>query len=147
MTGQLSPADIAELTRLTIRYAHAIDRNQPELLRDVFTDDAIIEFHLMADAPVIRYDGLSSFVNRAKERFESQHYLSNHEFDADAERARGICYLIGQHWLPENRADLCQTGARYEDLCVPTPAGWRIAERRCYFTWTQGNTAVLGGLR
>ena len=147
MAGQLSPADIAELTRLTFRYAHAIDRDQPELLRDVFIDDAIIEFHLLAGAPVIRFDGVSSFINRPLERYRSQHYLTNHEFDAETERARGICYLLGQHWLPENPADMCQTGARYEDICVRTPAGWRIAERRCYFTWTQGNLAVLGGLR
>jgi len=145
MAGQLSPADVIELTRLTARYAHAIDRDQPELLRDVFTEDAIIEFHLLGDAPTIRFEGLSSFLDRPGEPCREQHLLSNHEFEADGDGATGSCYLQARQWRAEDPADRYVVGGRYEDRYRRLATGWRIAERRCYFMWAEGNPAVLFG--
>ena len=145
MAGELSPADVIELVQVNTRYAYALDLGQPELFSDVFTEDMLLEFHPLENAPSIRYEGLRSFLDRPPARFRSQHFLSNHEFAADANCASGISYVQGQHWLEENPADLYLIGARYQDRYRRVPRGWRIAERHCYYMWAEGNPAVLTG--
>lgn len=145
MTSSLRPADVVELTQITHRYARALDLCQPELFGSVFTHDMVLEFHPLGNEPPIRYDGLRSFLGRPSVPFRTQHFLSNHEFEVKAGQASGICYVQGQHWLESNPADLYMVGARYEDQYQRLAGGWRIAERRCYYMWTQGDPSVMTG--
>ena len=144
MSGQLSPADVLELRHVNARYARALDLDQPELLYDVFAADMLLEFHPL-DAPSMRFDGLASFLSRPPVPFQAQHFLSNQEFEACPDGARGHSYVLGQHWRAADPTVLYLIGARYEDSYRGGPGGWRIAERHCYYLWTQGNPAVLTG--
>ncbi len=147
MSPQLSPDDVYQLLQLNYRYARALDLNQPGLLSEVFTEDMVLEFHSSEQDPGQRFDGLASFLNRPPVPFMAQHVVTNHEFGVDADRVCGHSYVQGQHWLAEDPDDLYLIGARYEDSYRKTAGGWRIAERRCYYMWTQGNPDVLSGRR
>jgi len=122
MSGQLSPADVLELRHVNARYARALDLDQPELLYDVFAADMLLEFHPL-DAPSMRFDGLASFLSRPPVPFQAQHFLSNQEFEACPDGARGHSYVLGQHWRAADPTVLYLIGARYEDSYRGGPGG------------------------
>jgi SnoaL-like domain len=74
----------------------------------------------------------------------SQHLIGSHEVTVDGDRAAHRCHFQAQHvrrGVPGG--DQYIVAGRYDDDCVRTDTGWRIAHRRLTVLWTSGNPAVL----
>lgn len=140
--------DRAAIVQLTIDYCWALDTGNWEVLRRIFTPDAV------ADLGHGGQDGVEEIIDRVSSALapldDSQHMVSNHQisFDLDLgrdrDRATGRCYLQAQHIRHAARGGALYTiGGRYEDEYVRTLDGWRIAERTIVTMWWEGNRGVF----
>ena len=134
----LTTDDRLDIYELNAKYADALDFLEPELLRDVFTDDAVWEvaergFRLVGLPEIMAFMGRSDVHPGA--HLITNAYVQRVTDDPDGDgslvtlRSRGI-YPVG----PSTRSD--PTGVfygRYEDDVVKTSDGWRIRHRRFVF--------------
>ena len=131
--------DHHDIVQLTHDYCWALDTSDWETLRSVFTSDVV------ADLGAGGQNGIDEVIERvstALSRFEvTQHLVGSHQIRIDGDTATCRCYLQAQH--VRTSGDKLMVGARYEDECVRTADGWRIAKRAIIPMWTEGE----GGIR
>jgi len=119
-----------ELEDVLTRYASAIDNREWELLDDVFTTDARLDYRsaggIEGTFPVVR-DWLAEVLPI----FDvTQHLVVNREFSTSDHGVRGrACFLNVNRLHVEGKLWLFTVGGRYHDEFVDTPGGWRIAQR------------------
>jgi hypothetical protein len=132
-------ADWAEISAVITRYCTALDTRNWELLRDVFTPDAV------RDGGTGGADGIIALVRRTLERVDTtQHLVGNLVVHLEGDEATATSAAIAQHvraGAPGGPDYL--VGARYSDRLVRTPAGWRIAHRTIHRVWRTGNREVI----
>lgn len=133
--------DEAAIVRLTHDYCWALDTNQWDELRSVFTPDC--EARLGGEQ-----HGVDEVIARVSAALgpldDSQHMVSTHQVRIDGDTATSRCYLHAQHVKHgTDGGDQYVVAGRYEDRCVRTPDGWRIAERALIVMWTAGNREVV----
>lgn len=120
--------DKEALRDLATRYARAIDRRDPDLLRSVYHEDAI------DDHGVVFCDHAANFVARQPEimaPFEiTAHYLCNQSYRIDGDRADGEIYFIAYHRTAEVEAKHLIVNGRYLDNYERRAGNWKIAHRR-----------------
>ncbi len=146
MANALSLEDVFEMTQLCVKFCRAIDTQEFDVLREVFTLDVRFEHHgVSSEGP--HYDGLEAFLADLQQigSVRSQHTTTNHEFAVDGHHVRGLSYTIAQHWRTESPSVYYLMGRRYEDRYVKTDVGWRITQRYAYGLWADGNPGVLTG--
>ena len=142
----IGSADRAEIVQLTIDYCWALDTRDWEVLRRVFTPDAVTDLGMGGqrgvDEIIARIAGALTPLD------DSQHFVGNHQVLIDGDTARGRCYLRAQHVreMPDG-GDIFEIGGRYEDGYVRTAEGWRICERTVIPMWRDGNVEVVMGSR
>ncbi len=128
--------DEAAIVRLTHDYCWALDTGDWEALRSVFTPDVVTDLGAGGQNGI---DEVIERVSSALSVFDvTQHLVATHQIHVadDGETATCRCYLQAQHVRPNG--DRLLIGARYEDECVRTTAGWRIAHRRIVPMWVDG---------
>jgi hypothetical protein len=117
-------ADRFEIGELLDRYAHAIDSWDWDLLRTVFTDDAVVDFssvgqYVEGEATIRGLDAIIAWYTMALEGFFGVlHFMGNHRVLLDGDRATAKSYM---HVLS------MPMGGVYETAAVRTPEGWRIS--------------------
>lgn len=115
--------DRAEITDLLTRYAHAVDRQDWDLFRTVFTPDARIDYTQVggiAGDP----DTVVGFLTEVMAMFEAvQHLISNIEMDIDGDEANVTAMVYNPLKLPDS--PVWATGGWYHHELVRTPDGWR----------------------
>lgn len=124
-------SDRLEIQDLLVRYAHAVDSRQWELLDEVFTDDAFIDYTAMG-GPAGDLKSTKEFLATVMPNFPAfQHLVSNSAmtFDGDTATVRTMCYnpmLVngdgGAH-------SLMMCGLWYLDTVVRVDGQWRIRSR------------------
>jgi len=121
---QLSLEDRLDLHEIPSRYADAIDDRNWDVLRAVFTEDAVYDLTGLGSRVLTGLDEIITFMED-----EAQHprahlmtnvYANKTEEGADL-RFRIIAFL-GQGKVGT---------ASYYDKVVKTPEGWRVAHRIC----------------
>lgn len=144
--------DIAELAdhhaivSLTHAYCWALDTRQWDELEAVFLPEATA----VLGSPELH--GIEAIKQRVAEALshldDSQHMVNTHQVVVDGDTATCRCYFFAQHV----RRAASETGdggrhfvvaGRYEDRCVRTADGWRIAHRELVRMWTEGNRTVV----
>ena len=142
MGVNIGSTDHSELVQLTIDYCLAIDSSDFETLRCVFTPDAAGHLGENGQQGV---EEIIDWVSRALSPLdEAQHTVSNHQVEINGDTAVMLCYVYARHIKAIASGDeLYVVAGRYEDRCVHTDNGWRIAERRIVSLWEQGNRAVF----
>lgn len=134
----MSLQDQHEIIQLTHDYCWALDTGDWDALRSVFTADVTTDLGAGGQSGV---DEVIERVSTALSRFElTQHMAATHQIRIDGDTATCRCYLQAMHVRPSG--DKLNIGARYEDECVRTPDGWRIAKRAIIPMWTEG----VGGI-
>ena len=123
------------IVQLTHDYCWALDTGDWDALHDVFTPDA------MTDLGAGGQIGIGEIIERvssALDRFEvTQHLVATHQVRLDGDEATYRYYLQAQHVRATAAGwKNMLIGARYEDRCVRTERGWRIAERKIVFMWS-----------
>lgn len=137
--------DQQAIIAVALRYCRALDTNDWALLADVFVPGATAR---LGGPPELI--GLEAITARCRAALtpldDSQHMVSNHEVQIEAETATHRCYLQAQH-IRRNSVGgpNYMIGGRYEDRLVRTADGWRISHRTLTVMWSDGNPAVVGG--
>ncbi len=124
-------SDRIEIEDLMVRYSHAVDTQQWDLLDDVFTADAQIDYSAMGGAsgglPEIK-----KFLATVMPNFPAfQHRISNSSITVDGDTATGrtMCHnpmLVGE---AEGKQNLMLCGLWYLDTFTRVDGAWRIARR------------------
>jgi len=137
--------DVAELTRLSYRYARAVDSRDYEGLGEMFLADATFAYDHEGGA----HSDLASWLHGARRLDQldlTQHFFSNHEFEVAGDQASGRFNMMAQHVRRgvDGGSNLL-IGGIYRDTYARTDAGWRIATRSHEARWATGNPDVLWG--
>ena len=120
-------ADRIELGELLHRYAWAIDKWEWQLLDEVFTEDAEVDFssvgrYVAGDSVLRGRDAIVTWLRDSIRPFpDVLHFLSNQIVMLDGDEARITTYMQVLH-LP--------MGGIYHSVAVRTGAGWRIRRFR-----------------
>ncbi len=140
-------ADHVEISGLLTRYCTAIDSKQFDLLDDVFTEDALIDYS--SSMPDVRGNRaeMKQWLSEVLAMFVmTQHLVSNTEFEIDGDRATTrTMFFNPMGWQDEEgEMQVFFVGGYYNDKLERTGAGWRITERIEHASWTTGTRP--GGL-
>ena len=115
--------DRAEIADLLTRYARAVDRQDWDLFRSVFTPDARIDYTQVGGIAG-NLDEVVGFLSQVMPMFESmQHLVSNIEITIDGDEATVTAMVYNPLKLPDS--PMWATGGWYHHELVRTPEGWR----------------------
>ena len=142
--------DHVEITQVLARYAAAIDRRDFDLLREVFTPDAAIEYAVERGTK-LTLSAMVEWLRGALCMFRvTQHALAIPIIELDGDVARTVTYVTAMHVQSplDGSSDVYVIlhGA-YTDRFVRTAAGWRIVERRLDNWYTQGTFLAPANVR
>jgi 3-phenylpropionate/cinnamic acid dioxygenase small subunit len=137
MDGEtIDTADRIRMDDLLTRYATAIDSRDWALLDSVFTKDAHLDYRT-AGGLEGGYPEVRQWLADVLPIFDvTQHLVVNRVFEHDAGtwRARS-CFFNVNRLRIEGKPWQFTVGGQYHDRLVPTPEGWRIADRIEYTLW------------
>jgi hypothetical protein len=129
-------ADEWELRRLAYLYARAMDSNEPKILDEIFTDDAVL---VSRGAERNKAFILGIPATLRKTYASCMHAVHNQTVTISGDTAEGETYSIAYELKhPVNgkymREDL---GIRYQDKFVRQNGKWRFARRQLNIEWAQ----------
>jgi len=123
-------SDRFEIQDLMTTYGDAIDRKDFDLLDDVFTKDAVIDY---TEAGGIRgnLEEVKAYLVKALSQFSSmQHMLGLPQITIKDDRASARTILFNPMVVPsEKGTNVFFVGLWYVDELIRTDAGWRISSR------------------
>ena len=123
--------DRLEIEDLMNRYCAAIDAKNFDLLDEVFTADATIDY-TRSGGIRDRYPEVKRWLAKALAPFRVvQHLVTNVRVEIDGDRARSVCYFFNPMGLPRQEGGVGTffCGGIYRDQLLRTERGWRIVER------------------
>ena len=119
-----------QIRELALLYSRGVDRKDPELLRELYTDDATDTHGDTFDGPAGEY---VDFLEQAFPfmRF-SGHHVCNHLISVDGDEAEGEVYALAYHVIPDGN-----DGWQEDLMCVryldryrrEADGRWRFAKR------------------
>ncbi|WP_067538356.1 nuclear transport factor 2 family protein [Nocardia crassostreae] len=124
-------SDRLEIEDLMVRYSHAVDTHQWELLDEIFTPDAHIDYTAMG-GPAGDLASTKSFLATVMPNFSAfQHLISNSSIrvDGDHATARTMCHNPMLVAGSDGHSRLMLCGLWYHDTFVRLGGGWRIHQR------------------
>lgn len=122
-------ADRVELADLIHAYCDHFDRNEPEAVAALFSEDATVDYGpeaatitgSAAIAPTIAVGLAQTFA-------ATSHHVSNIRIDFEGpDAARSVSYLYAWHRYVDGSPD-GELWGRYRHRFTRTPEGWRISE-------------------
>ena len=139
MLSQQEISDRFEIQDLIYHYADLVDNKQFEGLRDVFTEDAHIDYSAMGGS-VGNLEETLAFLQASvtAELFpNTQHLNANVQVTLDGDTATGrvMCFNPMQMTLPGQDSQTFFLGLWYLDEYRRTAGGWRICRREEVKSW------------
>lgn len=130
-------ADEWALRRLTYLYARAMDRNEPDILREIFSQDAIIESPVAVQSGIEEILGVPPMLG--KMFASTMHTVLNQTVEIDGDSAAGETYGVAYQLMkPKNGAhERLDWGIRYQDQFVRHSKRWQFTRRTLIIEWTQ----------
>jgi hypothetical protein len=126
--------DKVEIQELLSKYARAVDTNDWELWRSLFTDDAAIDYTALGGIAGSR-DEVAEFLAASMPLLPmKQHYITNIEADISGDTAEVIAMFYNPMILP-GAADQSACGGWYRHQLIRTATGWRSTSLREENTW------------
>ncbi len=124
-------SDRLEIQDLVYDYAAIIDQKRFDDLREVFTEDAHLDYSSVG-GPVGGRDDLIAFLHRAMAMFPNhQHLNANPQISVEGDTATGrvMCLNPQELKLPNGNTHIFMVGLWYVDEYRRTETGWRISRR------------------
>ena len=124
-------SDRMEIQDLVYRYSELIDRKQFDALREVFTEDAHIDYSEMGGS-VGGLEETIGFLHKVMGMFPAHQHLNANiqiRLDGDTATGRVMCFNPQEMTLPDGGTQVFMCGLWYNDEYRRTQAGWRIARR------------------
>lgn len=142
-------SDRLEINDVIIRYVHALDDHQIDVLDTVFASDCAFNFS-SAGGPV------GSWAELKKTLFETLRHTNTRDMHffgmsritfVDRERSKAqvkskVINPMGA--MHKGKEVFFQNHGTYDDLFVRLPEGWRIRERTWNFGWISGEDPYEG---
>lgn len=129
--------DRMEIQDLLTRYGVAIDSRRWDLLEEVFTTDALIDYS-SSGAPKGRYPEIRAWLESFLTKFPmNQHMTLNSHIEVSGDRATGRSYFFNPNSFPNESGvpKMIFVGGYYNDEFVRTADGWRIVQREGETAW------------
>jgi hypothetical protein len=130
-------SDRFEIQDLVFRYSQIIDGKTFDDLRDVFTEDAHIDYSVFGGAVGDR-ETIIKFLHDVMGMFpNTQHLNANVQVAVNGDTATGrvMCLNPQEMAMPEGATHVFMLGLWYVDEYRRTDAGWRINSRREEKSW------------
>ena len=129
MTALPDCADRIAVTDLLHAYAWHFDRNEPEAVASLFTEDAVIDYGPESPTIVGRESIVPSIEPGLRTLFSSSaHHISNVRLEADGDdAAMGTAYVYAWHTYHSTGVEGEMWG-QYHCRFRRTEHGWKIAE-------------------
>jgi uncharacterized protein (TIGR02246 family) len=130
---------------LAVRYAAAVDRNQPEQLEALFVPDAVIEgpgFRLSGLGEIRRIPGM------LKERYaRTVHVIHQQAVELMGDEAECETHSTANHLtdLGGGKASNLVWSIRYHDRLRKQAGAWRFVHRRLLIDWTETRDVAVTG--
>jgi len=119
--------DRFEIDELLTRYATAIDNKTFDLLDEVFTPDAHIDY-TSAGGVAGDYPTVKAWLAEILPMFPAyQHVVGNRRVTLTGDTATSVAAFYNPMAMSDGTLFIC--GGEYHDKLVRTAGGWRIAER------------------
>jgi hypothetical protein len=135
-------ADEWEIRRLALLYAHAMDRNVPEIIDEIFTEDGVIDRagQVREGRQVLR--GIPPWLR--EKYLATLHKVHNQLVTVNGERAEGETYCTAEHLQRDNGGGtfLYSMSIRYDDQLLKQSGKWRFKRRTLTIEWTDVRQVV-----
>lgn len=135
--------DRAEIRDLMMRYSRAVDRQDHELLRSIFTED--VHFNYDNGRTEFRgHDGYVKMVSGLKRHRVTMHFMENQTIQVNGDTARMETYAnnhhvtIGQDGKEIDHVVVC----RYLDDLVRVDGRWKVKKRVMVVGWVRDDPIV-----
>jgi hypothetical protein len=126
--------DEAAIAALLYRYARAVDTQDWELYRSVFTDDAHIDYS-SAGAIAGSRNEVADWLSQGFGAIPwTMHYITNIESDITGDTARVRAMFYNPMQLP-GMSEMSSCGGYYYHELIRTPDGWRSRHLREENVW------------
>lgn len=144
--------DVVALNQLAFRYAAAVDACDVEGFLAVFAPDGRLRsYHADAEEPFADLRGhaqLAAIPNTMRGMYRrTAHMMTNHLVEVEGDAASGEVLCTARH-LSADPADPSSINViiRYVDRYARSPDGWRIADRRIHFLWSERHEVADSGM-
>jgi len=131
-------SDRLEIQDMLYEYAEIIDKKDFDRLRDVFSEDAHIDYSAFGGA-VGSLEEIIKFLKEAMTDIfpNTQHLNANVQIKVEGDTASGrvMCFNPMEMNLPEGGTQVVMFGLWYVDKYVRTEKGWRIQKRSEEKSW------------
>ena len=140
-TDSTLAGDEAAIRRLAALYARAMDRNEPQLLADIFTADAVIEgpgFVMRGHEQIRAIPGmLGQMYSR------TLHQIHNQTVTISGDSAEAETYCSANHLTAQadGTASVLVWAMRYQDRLKRENGHWRFERRDVLIDWTETRAA------
>ena len=133
--------DEAAIRRLAALYARAMDRNEPLLLAQIFSADAVLEgpgFSMQGHAQICAVPGMLKGLYRM-----TQHQIHQQTVTVSGDDAEAETYCSAQHLSAQGDggASVLVWAMRYQDLLRREDGRWRFLRRTARIDWTETRPA------
>jgi hypothetical protein len=141
-------ADVLELRSLVDRYATWADRRVGAAVAGLFEPDGRLVLHRDGEAApatseVVGHAALEAAIGYLDRYDATTHFVGQHLVDLDGDDATGVAYCLAHHLGYEGEPTRTRVDSiRYLDRYRRHPDGWRFAERRLCFDWTEIRTVT-----
>lgn len=124
-------SDRLEIQDLMVRYSHAVDTRQWNLLDEVFTPDAYIDYSAMGGSAGDLLSTKEFLAAMLPNFLAFQHLISNSSISVDGDTATGrtLCHNPMLVADAEGKQSLMLCGLWYLDTFVRVDGQWRIRRR------------------
>ena len=141
-------ADRMAINDTIIRYVHALDDHEIDVLDTVFTPDCFFDFSSVG-GQCARYTEFKSFLQVLRHTCTRDMHvfgMSRITFlDEQRSKAKVKSKVINPMGaMKDGREVFFQHHGAYEDLFVKLPEGWRIKERTWHHGWISGDHPYEG---
>ena len=135
--------DELELKKLGLIYAQAMDRNEPEKLDAIMTDDILVEgpgFSIVG-----REANRQSPAMLRQMYAMTQHVVHNQTVAITSDTAQGETYCTASHMTRDGDAGSILVWAlRYQDRYRRDDGRWRFSGRKLILDWSETRPVQLG---
>jgi hypothetical protein len=124
-------SDRLEIQDLIYSYSDIIDKKEFNRLREIFTEDAHIDYSVFGGA-VGNREEIIEFLEEAMPIFpNTQHLNANIQIKVNGDTATGrvMCFNPQEMEIPGGGRQVIMIGLWYVDEYVRTERGWRMRER------------------
>lgn len=143
MTGNALLADEAAIRKLVELYARAIDRNEPDVVARLFTQDAVIEGPgFVMDSP----DKIRGIPGMVSQMYSSTlHVINNQTVTVSGDSAEAETYCFAHHLTDKGGGEASDYlwAIRYQDRFRRDNGQWRFSRRLLIIDWTETRPVKL----